>query len=311
MTSKELRKRIQPALRFVIRAGFAGLSGLFRWIPWGAASGLGGAIGAAAFGLLGQERRKVLANLEAALTAEASPKDRLGIAKGCFVHFGRVAAECMKLDGLKEADLASKVEVRGFDRIEAALAKGRGILFLTAHFGNWEIMAAAYAARGVSVSVLAAPIYDEVLDRWTREIRGKRGIRTILRGRFGTAKAMIAAIKRNHLLGVLIDQDTRVDGVFVPFFGRPAYTPSGPATLALRYDLPVFVGFSTRLPGGQYRVESIGPIELKRTGNLEEEIRENTASWTQLIEAQVRRYPEQWIWMHNRWKTQIKATQPR
>jgi KDO2-lipid IV(A) lauroyltransferase len=184
------------------------------------------------------------------------------------------------------------------------------VVFVTAHAGNWELLGALVAGRGFPVTVAATPVYDDRLEQILVAARAAHGVETISRGSATAARQLLSALRRNALLGLLIDQDTDVDGAFVPFFGRPAYTPTGAAALALRTGAAVVCGFLVREGALRHRMVVEGPVNLVRTGDHERDVVENTALLTGLIERHIRAYPEQWVWFHRRWKRQPVGTEP-
>jgi len=186
-------------------------------------------------------------------------------------------------------------------------AQKKSIIVVLGHFGNWELMAALVTRRGYPASVVATPVYDPRLDRLLVDARARHGVHTISRGSPSAARHLLSGLRRNAILGMLIDQDTDVDGVFVPFFGRAAYTPSGPAALALKTGAAVIFGFILREGASRHRLILQGPIELIRTGDPARDIQENTARFTREIEQWIRSHPDHWVWMHNRWKRQPPA----
>jgi hypothetical protein len=178
------------------------------------------------------------------------------------VNLGRSAFEVLMLSRRSHPPIERLCAVEGEERLKAALAAGRGVIFLTGHFGNWELMAALVTRRGYPSSVVATPVYDQRLDRLLVDARARHGVHTISRGSPSAARHLLSGLRRNAILGMLIDQDTDVDGVFVPFFGRPAYTPSGPAALALKTGAAVIFGFILREGALRHRLILQGPIEL-------------------------------------------------
>lgn len=306
MSARAVRRRWQPLVRAFIRVVLAGLTGLLHRLSWSAGAELGERLGRWAFWLLPRERRRARSQLTRALGAEQTPAAIEGIARACFGHLGRTLAEVLNLDRLDRAQLDALIEIDpgGLEVLRSALALGRGLLFVTGHVGNWEMMAAYVAAHGFPVNVVAAPIYDPAIETIMVGLRRRFGANTIPRGGRAGAKALLAALRRNGIVGLLIDQDTRVDGMPVPFFGRLAYTPSGPAAIALRRGTPVVVGFATRQANGRHRITISAPLPLPlpATGDRERDLERHTARLTQLIEQQIRTHPEQWVWMHNRWK---------
>jgi KDO2-lipid IV(A) lauroyltransferase len=178
---------------------------------------------------------------------------------------------------------------------------------VTGHVGNWELLAAGLGARGHDVRPFARESYDprmtELIDAWRRAV----GVRTIWRRRGDVEAAVAETLDGGGIVGVLMDQDTRVRGAFVPFFGREAWTPTGAAELALSTGAPLLAGFVRRRAGGhEIRVERV-PLP---DGEGPEAVRELTAELTGRIEATIRERPEQWVWMHQRWRTRPESVEP-
>jgi KDO2-lipid IV(A) lauroyltransferase len=206
-------------------------------------------------------------------------------------------------------DVARYVEVEGWERVEALRAgraegaqggAGRGVLIVTGHCGNWELLAAAINCRGLGMRVVARALDEPELQDLLVAFRRRFGSESIERGRPGAARELLRAL-REGALGMLIDQDTRVDGVWVPFFGRPAYTPVGAAKVALRPGVAAVPTFIERRPDGTHLARFLPPLDLPPDET------EATAAMTRAIEAQIRRRPEQWVWMHRRWRRQPPA----
>lgn len=308
MRRRPWRKALQPLTRAAVRGLFRLCVALFRPLPWNTAAALGAALGRASYYLLAAERRRALDHLALAFGLDRPVRARQRIARTCFAHFGRATAETFKLATLAPEQVIGLVNRDALERLRGLVGEGRGLIYVTAHFGNWELLAAAIGAYGIPLTVVAAPVYDPAIGRWVEALRGRFNIATLDRGSAQAARRLLAALKRKEMIGMLIDQDTRVDGVFVPFFGRPAYTPAGPAALALRLDVPVVVGFAVRQPNGRYQIEIEGPLPLARSADAAADVSGATADFTARIEARIRRHPEQWVWMHRRWKTKAART---
>jgi Kdo2-lipid IVA lauroyltransferase/acyltransferase len=188
------------------------------------------------------------------------------------------------------------VRLEGWEHVEAAQAQRRPILILTGHCGNWELLAAALNSRGLGMLVVAREIEEPGLQTMLLDLRTRFGTRTIVRGAPGAARALLGALRGAGALGMLIDQDTRVEGVFVDFFGRPAWTPVGAAELASRFDAAVLPTFIARLPDGSHHARIHAELSLPSDSTAA------TALMTSRIEAQIREYPDQWVWLHRRWR---------
>lgn len=186
--------------------------------------------------------------------------------------------------------------------LDDASSLGRGIIFVTAHLGNWELMAATLARAGYPIFTAAKKSYDPRFTKMIHKARCDFGVRAVYRGDKGAFAAMLRALRNNGVLGFLIDQDTDVPSVFAPFFGRPAKTPSAPAVLALRCGAPIVVGsISRNIRDGSHTVD-IEPFNV--SGGVEE----ITAALNLRLEARIRKHPSEWVWFHRRWKSAERAT---
>jgi KDO2-lipid IV(A) lauroyltransferase len=273
-------------------------------LPAGVARHLGDALGGLAFRLLLRERRKALESLAIAFP-EKSESERRALGLECFRHLGRCAFELACLNEMPSS-LDSWVEWPAADRqrLERAVAQGRGVVLATGHVGNWEVLGQCLARSKIAtLSAVARPTTDPRLTLWVDGLRMEGGLRSLWRGTDGAAKSILRALRSGEMLALLIDQDTDVQSVFVPFFGRPAATPRAVADLVLRTNAPVMVAFCLRKPDGVYRV-SIDEVSFEPTGEREVDVVSLTARLTARIEEAIRRAPEQWVWMHRRWKTQ-------
>jgi KDO2-lipid IV(A) lauroyltransferase len=197
--------------------------------------------------------------------------------------------------------LLARVRGRGAEHIAPALARGRGIFFLTGHFGNWELLAATHGLAGFGLSVVVRPLDNPYLDALIARARERSGLRAISKRE--AVLGVREALGRGECIGILLDQDAGRGGVFVPFLGHPASTSRALAVLALKTRAPVLPAFIHRLPDGQHELVLEPEIPLVITGDLDHDIAANTARYTEAIERQVRAHPAQWFWVHRRWKT--------
>ncbi|MGM0403405.1 MAG: lysophospholipid acyltransferase family protein [Thermodesulfobacteriota bacterium] len=275
---------------------------LIRKMPrqWGIA--VGRKTGLLFFRIGRKQRNYAIENLKAAFAQEKTEEEIHEIAKNVFLHFGAASIDAIRIPVYAEKDLDDLILPRNFHYAKPLLDSGRGILFLTAHFGNWELMGAWLAAKGYPIRVVATPISDPRLDRLIVDTRNKAGYYNIARGK--SPKEIIRSIRKGHSLGFLIDQDTDVKGVFVNFFGRKAHTAVGPVVLAAKYDIPLMPAFMYMKPDTTYVLEFFPPIPLADTGNPAKDIITNTQKCSDAYEAVIRRHPEQWAWMHRRWRKQ-------
>lgn len=219
------------------------------------------------------------------------------------IHFGQMLFEVPHVFKLTRDNLSRYVVFQNEHHYLTAARRGKGVLFLTAHFGNWELMAAAFALRfPLNNAVIVRPIDFRPADLLVREIRTRFGTEIIPKKR--SMRRVMQLLKEGGGVGVLLDQNVDwYDGVFVPFLGRPACTNKGLALLALKTQAPVVPLFSVRGKDGRYRIIFEPEVPLSRTGDKIRDIEESTAAFNRVIEDYVRRDPDQWFWFHKRWKT--------
>jgi KDO2-lipid IV(A) lauroyltransferase len=297
VASAPLPKRLKRFLRYLlIRAAAAATSALpVRWV-----SGLGAWLGRVGFVVARAERNKALAHLELAFP-EKSDAERQALARASFEHLGRCVGELVCAPQI-DSDLDAWVEWPAADRavLDAALARGKGVLFVSGHVGNWELTARGVTARGYDGSSIAREASDPRTTALIEQLRASGNTGTIWRGQPGAAKAMLKQLRAGKILGLLIDQDTKVQSVFVPFFGHLAATPRAAADLALRTGAALIVGTCPRVAPFRYRL-SLVEVPVPGTDD-EASVVALTASLTRRLEDVIRQYPEQWVWMHERWK---------
>jgi KDO2-lipid IV(A) lauroyltransferase len=244
-------------------------------------------------------RRIALRNLATAFPARPEA-ERRAIARAAFTHFGRLLVELLRFATLTPAQMLAIVEVDGIERSRAAYAHGKGVLFVTGHFGFWELQAMVHAVQAEPVAILARALDNPHLNRLLESIRQRTG-NTVLYRR-GTIRRVMRTLQAGHGVAVLIDQHIMSrDAIYVDFFDRPAATTSAVAALALRTGAPVVPVFALPLGGGRYRMIYEHPVEPPREDSPDA-MREFTQRCTDVLEMYVRRHPELWLWMHRRWR---------
>ncbi|MCK9230063.1 MAG: lysophospholipid acyltransferase family protein [Syntrophales bacterium] len=252
---------------------------------------------------LSRRRSVALKNLESAFP-EKSKAERVAIVKRVFRNLGIVASEFFDLPRLTERNIADVVRVEGREHCRKALEKGKGVLLFGAHLGNWELEAVAFSLLLKPLTVIYRPLDSAVLDTLVFKIRSCTGNTPVSKTR--SMRTMLRSLKNNEILGILIDQNVDwYEGPFVDFFGRPACTSEGVALLALHTGAPVIPAYMVREPDNRYRLVIGEEIDIVRTGDRTDDIRANTQRFTTIIEHSIRRYPDQWLWVHQRWKTTL------
>ena len=270
-------------------------------LPPGVGRAFGAGLGRAAYWLLPGRRRVALDNLALVFGDTLSPAARATVARESFQHLGITAVECCRLFFGPAERLLGRVRARGAEHIGQAMARGRGVFFLTAHFGNWELLAATHGLAGFGLSVVVRPLDNPYLDALIAQARQRSGLRAISKRE--AVQGVRAALARGESIGILLDQDAGREGVFVPFLGHAASTSRSLAVLALKTRAPVVPAFIHRLHDGGHELVVEPEIPLVITGDLDHDIVVNTARFTEAIERQVRTHPEQWFWVHRRWKS--------
>ncbi len=299
-SKRTLRKRLKNDLIFHAARGLIALA---TAIPLRIGIRIGRALGRAAFVVLRRDRAKVLRHLKIAFP-DSSPEWRVATGRASFEYFGRGFFELFHFEEI----FAGKVppvpycRIEGREHLDAALREGRGALMMTAHVGNWELMAAHVAHVGYPMNEIVRSLYDERIDEMLNDHRRKYGYIPIARGGGDAMKEIADVVARNGLIAILMDQDTRVRGVFAPFLGPLAHTPTGPAFLAYTLNTPVLTFFNHREPDGGLVIEMSPPIDLPRTGDANADVAEATRIFNDRISEHIRRFPDQWVWMHERWK---------
>jgi KDO2-lipid IV(A) lauroyltransferase len=254
-------------------------------------------------------RQVGMRNLAMALP-EKSEAERAQILRGVFTSLGRQLAELCQFPRYSPDNIGEVVVYDGLENYERAYARGKGVLFLTAHFGGWELSAFAHSLHGHWLHIVMRPMDNPYLDRMIEHYRTMHGNKTVAKDDF--VRGLLAAMKAGETVGILMDTNmTPPQGVFVDFFGIKACTASGLARIALRTDAAVLPGFTIWDEAlGKYRLRFDPAIELIRTGDLEADIVANTQQFTKVIEDYVRKYPDQWLWVHRRWKTRPEGEPP-
>jgi KDO2-lipid IV(A) lauroyltransferase len=265
--------------------------------------------GRIAYRTVGRQRERALENLRSAFGREKSEAEIRALAEKVFEHFAQTAAELPHFPRLSREKISHFVEAGDAFRIyDSLLARGRGVIMLTSHIGCWDLLAGVFGLKGYRGSAVARRIYYEPYNHWVVDLRRRLGVGTVYHDE--PTQKILDVLQRNEILGLLPDQDIdRVKGVFVDFFGRPAYTMTAPARIALSTGAPIIPTFLIREPGDRYRVVLGEVIHPTLTATRVEAIRSITAAWMASVEKVIRAWPEQWAWMHNRWRTQPAKNQ--
>lgn len=302
----------RPALRpatlahraeyYALRATVAALGSM----PWDVASAFGarlGLLGYRPFGI----RREVVEQQIALSFPELDAAGVERIARGAYESLGRTTVETAILPRAgKERVLELFTRVDGMEVVEEALALGRGLIVVAGHLGNWELGGAYLAARGIPLDAIARGQGNPLFDSYLTGTRTSIGIR-VVHDR-DAVRTTPRSLRQNHAIAFLMDQGVLgLASTWVPFFGRPAKTPRGPAVFALRLKVPVVFAAALRLPDGRFHLV-FEKVPIVDTGDRERDVDRIVSDYTAVLERWVRRYPEQYFWHHRRWKHQRPAT---
>jgi Kdo2-lipid IVA lauroyltransferase/acyltransferase len=286
---------------------WAGLK-LLGLLPRPAARFVGAVFAAAAYRVRPSLERTAVGNLRLAFP-DWTDVQRRRVIRGMIRQVGWMAGEFSQFPKYTRDNIERVVRVDGFENFDAARRRGKGILFLTGHMSAWELAPFAQALYGHPLFFLVRPIANRRVDALINDYRCRSGNQPIEKNR--SARSILKVLGEGGTIGVLSDHNTSAEGVFVDFFGVPAATTSGLARIALRTDAAVVPGFLSWDPElGKYRLRFDPAIPLIRTGREEADIVENTARFTRVVEDYVRAHPDQWLWVHKRWKTRPPGERP-
>jgi len=295
------RKRYKKPLWIAEYIVFALLAGIIRGLKFETAMRLGGQLGELVYRL--DKRHRIITQNNLADCLKGRSQAELGtIARSVYRNLGYSAIEFLRSDKYGRQPLERHFTIRNYEALEGAYSKGKGVVLLTAHCGSWEILALCHSLMGFPFGVVVRPLDNPYLDRAITAIRTMYG-NTMISKQKGM-RGVLRTLSEGRAVGILLDQNvTRSEGVFVDFFGRPACTNKGLALIAMKTGVPVVPAFIRRTGLDTHEIEVGDEVPLVDTGDKEADIVANTQAYTTVIEGFVRRYPDQWFWMHRRWKT--------
>lgn len=298
---------MQPS--FAHRAEYAALRSAVaaaEQLSFARAGGVGERIGRLGYAPLGIRRAVVEKQLRAALP-ELNENDVRRIARAAYGHLGRTSMETAVLPSYSREEIIDLFEsVHGWDLVEQKLALGKGLIMVTGHLGNWELGGAYIAARGLPIDVVARHMANPLFDRYLTSTRQRIGM-TVVHDE-DAVRRVPRSLRGGRAVAFVVDQGAvGLASTWVPFFGRYAKTPRGPAVFALRLGTPVVFGAALRQPSGLYDL-TFEPIDVVETGDREADVDKIVADYTTVLERWVRRAPEQYLWHHRRWKHQRPGT---
>jgi KDO2-lipid IV(A) lauroyltransferase len=301
-------RQIGGAQAWLEYAGAMAMVRMLRAMPLERAVSVGAHLGRLAAEVDRFNRKFAIRNLEIAFP-QMTPAERLELIHGVYRNWGRMLAEWAHMDRLDRSNIERYVTYEGKEYWDEAerISNGRGLLVLTAHYGNWELLNVAHSIYGYRVAIVHRPLRNPLIDRVICQGRVSFGNQLIARK--AGALEMARMLRRNWMIAVALDLDVR-GGVFVDFFGMPAATSDGVARLAAVSGASIIPCFMVRQgASARHKITILPPIEIKRSGSRADDIRENTQRFTSTIEKMIRLHPDHWNWIHRRWKTRPEGEQ--
>ncbi len=269
-------------------------------LPRGLALFIGEKLGLLSFWILPRERKKALANLDLAFGQSKSAVRKRKIVRQLFKNLGKNAVEVMKFPAASKNGIDKIIKISGEEKMRAVLKKGKGGLFLTAHFGNWELLAAYFASKGYPVNVLAQRLYYGKINTLLNRLRSRMKVNVI--SRKNSLREIIRRLKKNEFVGIVSDQNTGKKGVWADFLGKKAFTPVGAVAIASKTGAPILPGFIRWQEGNCHLIVIEDPVELSFGEGEEADFLKNTERCNRIIGEYISRYPTEWVWFHQRWE---------
>ena len=274
-----------------------------RRLPKGWATQIGRTIGLLYYYLVKKRREIALNNLQIAFGSDLTAAQYRQICKASFINVGKTCVEFLRFPKLNTENIWDQVTVEGRENLSTALEEGKGAIVFLAHFGNWELLSLVYGALIPDrAKAIAFPLKNDLLNTYLWRHREQLSLKLIPKNR--AVRETLRALRNNEAIGFFADQNAGTEGVFVNFLGKPASAARGPAVLALKTGAPLIFSLSIRQPSDQHHVYISPAVHTESTGDFERDVERYTAQMLKQLETYIHKYPEQWLWLHNRWKTQ-------
>jgi Kdo2-lipid IVA lauroyltransferase/acyltransferase len=304
-------KRVIPRAKFRHKIEYyaaRSVLGVLGLLPHSLSRAVCSVLGALSYWLWPRLRRVGMFNLRLAFP-DWPERRRRQVLFRLFQNLGRMLADFAHFRHLNRNNIERLVTYEGFEHFARAQSLGKGVLFLTAHFGNWELSSFAHGLYGHPLNFVVRELDNPLMDKLVNHVRSASGGRAIEKRDF--AFQTLRALKHGEAVGILMDQNMLpVEGIFVDFFGRPACTTSSPARVVQKTGVPMVLGLVIWNPAIRKYTLKFEPVDWIPRADSEQEIAANTQNFTRLIEEYVRRYPDHWLWVHRRWKTRPPGEAP-
>jgi KDO2-lipid IV(A) lauroyltransferase len=301
-------RRRNPVADLVLFAACRAVLFVLALLPRAAGLRLGRVVGVLAYWTYPARRRIALANIRRAYGAALDDRARARLARASFAHLGSICADAAYFPRLLREPTERLAVHQGAEHLRAAIAEGRGVLVFSGHLGHWEMIGLLQPRLGIPFTMVVRPLENARIDGMLARLRRRAG-NTLIPKR-DAARGVLRALREGRAIALLIDQNVREGGLFVNFFGVPASTTPALATFALKCGSPIVPVFCSRVPDGRALIRYLPALHPVRRGPLDDDIRDLTRACTALIEEEVRRRPEEWFWMHDRWRTRPAPAGP-
>lgn len=248
---------------------------------------------------LSKYRNFISNNIKTAFGEEFKKREVENIARGHLQNLAKSLIEFIRFPLLNAQNIEEKVEVKGLENFEGALSKGKGVILLTAHFGNWELLGATLSLKGYPLNVLAQKQSNPAIENLFTKLRQSKGTKVL--SRWDNFKIILRLLKKNEIIAVLADQHGEFKNVFAQFFGKRVSVPGGPAGFALKSGAEIIPAFIIRKEDDRHQIIVEKPLEIVRTGDKRKDLEENSQKIIEVIEKYIRKFPDHWLWSYNRW----------
>ena len=297
------KKFYRYPLYLLVRLG----AGILKVFPRGLAYMFATPVGWIAYYVVVRQRKKAIQNLRTAFGTEKTEKEIKDIGKKLFCNLLKTAIDIFHFSGVSLKKMKKLVDNGNIPAIcKDLLSEGKGLIIMTAHIGNWELLAGMLGLEDMQGAMVARRVYYEPYNNWIVNIRKANKIETIYRHE--AIRGIHESLKKNRIIGLASDQDIdSLRGVFVDFFGKSAYTSIAPVKIALSTKAPIMTLFLVHTERGKYKMILGDIIRPKIKTTKDEAVLEYTKAWSESLENVIRKYPDQWVWMHNRWKTEVNG----
>lgn len=298
-----LMKKIFPKkfrhflLGWAARLGFA----LGKVIPRRIGLALFSAVGTVCYYLLAKDRKRTVKNLRFVFGKEWSERKIRATSKAVFSMLGKNLFDALHLDTMRAKKFNQTISHDSLDSMAAAREGGKGAVLITAHAGCFEMLLHFFARKGFNGIVVGRAFKNPAVDEAVRKMRSGPGVEYIDRSE--DSRKIVRMLRQGKMMGALIDQDTKVEGVFADFLGHPAFTPSSAVRFAMKFDIPIIVSLAARLDGDKHHVFISPQLTYTKSGDFEADLVSVIRQINDIISSHIRKFPEQWVWMHERWKT--------